>query len=83
MDVEFHIEELVLRGIDPAARYRVADALAEELRRLVQERGIPQWMSSGERSFDVDGGTLVVTPDAPPQHIGAQIAQAIYGGKQL
>lgn len=83
MNVELHIEELVLDGLPAAARDRIAAAVAAELERLVQEQGLPAWMTAGERVFDVQGGTFAVEPGARAEHLGAQIAQAIYGGQRL
>jgi hypothetical protein len=49
-EIEVHIEELVLHGFDPHSRWKVADALENQLRGLLAERGLPPaWLASPER----------------------------------
>jgi hypothetical protein len=49
-EIEVHIEELVLHGFDPHSRWSVADALENQLRGLLAERGLPPaWLGSPER----------------------------------
>lgn len=81
MDVEVHIDEIVLYGLPAAARRRIADAVTAELERLVREQGLPAWMTAGENVLSVEGGAFTVEPGARAERIGAQIAQAIYGGQ--
>lgn len=82
MNVAIHIEELALHGLPAAARYRIADAATAELERLVREQGLPSWLAAGEYVVNVDGGVIPLTPDAPPEQLGVQIARAIYGGQR-
>ena len=66
--IEVHIEELVLHGFDPLARWSVADALENQLRGLLAERGLPPaWLASPER--------LTTASKA-----GEGIAEAVYRG---
>lgn len=81
MDVEVHIEAIVLHGFAPLDRYRIGDALAEELGRLVREQGLPPWMAAGAGELSVDGGMFAVEPGMRAGQIGVQIARAIYGGQ--
>jgi hypothetical protein len=40
-DVSVHIDELILRGVAPAERHRIGEAVRLELTRLIAERGLP------------------------------------------
>ena len=80
MNVRLHIEELVLQGFDGVDRYRVGAMVEQELARLFAEQGVPPGMAAGGAVARIDGGTFTVTPDAKPDRIGAQVAQAIYNG---
>ena len=63
-----HIEELVLHGFDPRSRWSVADALENQLRGLLAERGLPRaWLANPER----------LTTACKP---GEGIAEAIHRG---
>ena len=80
MNVRLHIEELVLDGFPPGDRYRIAAAVEAELTRLFADRGVPPGLSSGGAVPAVDGGSFDVAPGARSDRIGAQVAQAVYGG---
>ena len=76
--IEVHIEELVLHGFAPGARWDMADALQHELRELLSERGIPPaWQAGPER---IEAGSAGVNAQARPAVIGGQIARAVYEG---
>lgn len=78
--IELHIEELVLHGLSPGDRYRIADAVEIELSRLIAEPGFLPSMIDGDEIVRLDGGTFAAARGAKPAAIGAQIAQAVYGG---
>lgn len=80
MNVEFHIEELVLHGFAPGDRYRIGDAVERELARLFAERGVPPSLANGGEIAHINGGAFEVTPGAKPEAMGVQIAQVVYGG---
>ena len=72
-EIEVHIEELVLHGFDPRARWTIGDALETELRGLLVERGLPvTWLQSPQR---IDAGAF--QPASAPD---SGIANAICGG---
>jgi hypothetical protein len=79
-NVELHIEELVLHGFSPGDRYRVGEAVEQELTRLLADRGVPQSLEGGGEIGHVDGGAIEVAPDSRAQVVGAQVAKAVYGG---
>ncbi len=77
--LELHIEELVLQGFSPGDRLRIGDALEIELARLITERGLPRWSEAPPMIEQLKGGSFKVTPSAPPQVVGEQLARALYG----
>ena len=78
--VELHIEELVLHGFAPGDRHRIGDAVQAELARLFEQQGAPQLFGGSVELAQVNAGDFDVAPGAKPERVGAQIAQAIYGG---
>jgi hypothetical protein len=80
VNLELHIEELVLHGIDLRDRERIAAAVEHELARLFAERGVPPSLIQGGELAQLDGGRFKVHPGNGPEAIGVQVAQALYGG---
>lgn len=80
MNVRLRIEELVLEGFPPGDRYRITAAVETELARLFAEQGIPPGLAGGGTVPMLDGGSFDVAPHARTDQIGAQVAQAVYGG---
>jgi hypothetical protein len=80
MDLELHIEALVLEGVAPHAGEHVRSALESELTLLLTERGAPPALAQGGTAPYLDGGTVEVRPEHGPEWIGVQIAQAVYEG---
>ena len=78
-NIELRVDELVLHGFEPKDRHRIGRAVEHELGRLFAERGAPPLAQSGEIA-DLDGGSFEVAPGAGAAAIGAQVAQAVYGG---
>ena len=78
--LELQIEELVLHGFAPLARYRVADAAERELARLIAEGGLPRALLAGGDVAYLDGGRFIVAPGSEPAAIGLQVAQSLYAG---
>ena len=80
MNVELHIEELVLHGFAPGDRYRIGDAVERELSRLFAEQGTPPALARGGDIGRLDGGSFEAKPGSRAETIGIQAAQAVYGG---
>jgi hypothetical protein len=80
MNVRLRIDELVLDGFPAGDRYRIAAAVEAELSRLFTDQGVPSNLVSGGAVPALDAGSFDVMPDAMPDRIGAQVAQAVYGG---
>ena len=78
--VELHIEELLLHGFEANQRDSIGAAVEREITRLFTEGGIPTLMAQNQEIAYCEATTFRVTPDANPEDIGTQIAQAIYGG---
>jgi|WetSurMetagenome_2_1015567.scaffolds.fasta_scaffold1597963_2 hypothetical protein len=76
--VELAIDELVLHGLPPAQRERIAAAVQAELQRLLDEGGLPPALAQGGRLPELRLGDLRVAPGAQPAALGAQIAASIY-----
>jgi hypothetical protein len=80
MNIELHIEELVLHGFAPGDRHRIVEAAQFELQRLLAERGAPQLFDGSIDLARIDAGSFDLKPGANAEGVGAQVARAIYGG---
>lgn len=78
--IELHIEELVLHGFAPGDRYRIGEAVKDELVRLLTEQGVPRTLASDGEVARLDGGAFEVKPGSGAEAIGVQVARAVYGG---
>ena len=90
MNIQLHIEELLLDGFDPRDRRRIADALERELARLFRVSDLKQFSGQGavvsgqsmvSRSRpqeSLDGGTVALPIGAPARSTGTQIAGAVH-----
>ena len=75
--VEVSIDRLVLDGVAPGDRYRVADAVQSELARLLIEQVVPP-ANPAAHERQLDGGTIQIASGMRAAGVGGQIAQAIY-----
>jgi len=80
MNIELHIDELVLHGLPARDRRQIADAMQHELTRLFAERGTSPALANRGEVRHLDGGSFQVARGAKPNSVGAQVAQAVYGG---
>ena len=80
MNVQIHIEKLVLYGFESVNRARLDAALRAELTRLLADGGTPGALGTTGHRPVLDAGPIRAAPDASPEMLGAQIAQAIHGG---
>jgi hypothetical protein len=77
-EIEVHVEELILHGFEHTNRWRIADALQQELRGLLTAKGVPSlWLSNPER---IEGRTMPSASLTRPAQAGAEIAAAVYRG---
>jgi len=82
MNLEFHIEELHLEGFSFRDRHLIGAAIERELARLYAERGAAPSLLYDREVAQLNAGAFNVAPNARPETIGAQVAQAVYGGLQ-
>jgi hypothetical protein len=80
MNIDLHIEKLVLYGVAPGDRGRVGAAVERELARLIEEQGVPPGLTHGGGAARIDAGSLTIAPGMAADALGAAIAQAVYGG---
>jgi hypothetical protein len=76
--VEIVIDELILHGFSPAERYAIGDSLSQELERLVVEQGF-----QAHQNVDIPvlkAAPVKLQPNEKSDYVGAQVAQAVYGG---
>ncbi|MCP3137410.1 hypothetical protein [Pyxidicoccus xibeiensis] len=79
-DIEIHIEELVLHGVDVADRHAVAEALQRELQTLVASEGLQTLLASPERFERYSPAPITVTPGMKSEQLGTQLARTLHGG---
>lgn len=77
-NLELHIEELVLHGIEPLDRTELGAAVEAALTQLLAAHGVPPSLQQGGAMTAVDGGTFTARAGAGAQEIGGRIARAIY-----
>lgn len=82
MNVNLHIERLVLEGLTLSARERgvLGTAVTDELTRLIAESGLPSNMPTGGIVPSIPAGSIQLGHDNNPALLGQQIARAVYGG---
>jgi len=79
-NIEIHIEELVLHGFAPGDRYRIAEAVEQELYRLFETKNASPLLLCGRDVPHQDAGAFTVQRGARAETMGAQIAQTLYRG---
>ncbi len=80
MNISLHIERLVLDGLplrDGQGPVLQA-ALESELSRLLEQHGLAELPGGAIPQLSV--AAIQLSPDAPPAHWGAQIAQSLHAG---
>lgn len=81
MNVELHIEELVLHGFPQD--HLIGEAVERELSRLFTERGVPPSLARGGDLPHLDAGAFQINPELGAEAVGARIARSLYGGLDL
>jgi len=86
MNVDLHIEELILEGFPASYRTQIAEIVQNELARIFAERGASSALPQGMDVGSLDGGAFNLARGASVHHVGTQVATAIansvYGGAQ-
>jgi hypothetical protein len=81
VNVNLHIDRLVLEGIDlePAQRPLLQAALEAELGRLIAEGGVGG-LAAGGAVPAIKAGGFEMSGGGNPAQLGRQIAGVVYGG---
>ena len=82
MNIELHIERLVLEGLEVEPRHgsHLQGALESELARLLATDGWRSELLSGGAMRSLSAGEIHVTNGMSPLHLGNRIAQAVHSG---
>lgn len=82
MNINFHIERLVLDGISVESHQRpiLKAALETEFRRLLAQHGIAADLQSGGATNTIRTDPIDVGETNEPSRFGQQIARSVYGG---
>jgi hypothetical protein len=82
MNVELHIEELVLRGLGGGMQHEIQAAMERELAELLRAEGVASLGSLGQRGdvWQLDAESFHVKSRANGQAIGGQLARSVYRG---
>ncbi len=82
MNINLHIERLVLDGLDvaPGQHRLLQSAVQAELARLLSAGGITAELASGGALPRLAGNSIHVQHGKGPAELGRQIAGALYGG---
>jgi hypothetical protein len=82
MNVNLHIERIILKGIDlPAHHYALfQQAVQAELSRLFAEGGLQPRLLGGGALRETPGADVTVSAKPDPTDFGRQVARAVYGG---
>ncbi|MGD1942037.1 MAG: hypothetical protein ACFB0G_12055 [Leptolyngbyaceae cyanobacterium] len=82
MNVNLHIEELVLDGIDlsPHQRSQLDVAIRTELTRLIAADGLSPSLQQGGWRDRLSASNFQFSPGQAPEAMGQHIAQSVYGG---
>jgi hypothetical protein len=82
MNIDLHIERLVLDGLNVGAGQgaQVKAAVEAELTRLLASGGVSEELQSGGALYKLRTAGIEVANDKSPARLGEQIAGAVYGG---
>lgn len=82
MNINVHIERLILEGLPMAHNQRLLlqTAVEAELARLLAADGLASALLSGGAVPHVPAGSIQLTSEGDPTVLGQQIAQAVYRG---
>jgi len=79
MNLELHIEQLVLHGFAPEVSHGIGAVVQHELQRLLEQPHPPAFAANAELGR-IDAGAFEVAAGDGAQQVGAALAQAIYAG---
>lgn len=82
MNINLHIERLVLDGVDTASgqRHLLQSAVETELSRLLIEGGLAHQLTGGGALPRINSPAIQLNGGNDPARLGRKIAGAVYGG---
>ena len=82
MNINLHIEQLVLDGVTiaPSQRHLLQSIVASELTRLLSDGGLSPSLVQGTNLSGVSANGIQLAGSNNPARLGKQIAQSVYGG---
>lgn len=80
MNIDLHIEELILPGLAPGDRQRIAGAVQDELVRLLAGNNLPEVFERGGELQQLNGGSFAVRTGEKPESIGIRIGRKVFEG---
>ncbi|MEM9267060.1 MAG: hypothetical protein AAGA46_16205 [Cyanobacteria bacterium P01_F01_bin.13] len=82
MDINLHIDQLVLDGLTLSTRQRrqLQASVETELGRLLTEQGLADYLQADNVIPTLNADAIQVSANPNPARLGTQIAQAIYQG---
>ncbi len=80
MNIEFHIDQLILHGFNSGDRHGIAKALEGEVQQLLSQRGLPQSMQQPQVRSDINAGEFSMNKGMRGNRVGQQVAQQLYKG---
>ncbi|MCP3959030.1 MAG: hypothetical protein GY719_14360 [bacterium] len=81
-NLELNIDRLVLHGLSPAGRRRLAESLESELQRLFASEGIEAAPRGPLGGIDLGAQSLEIEAGLGPEEIGAQVARAVWASSR-
>ena len=82
MNINLHIERLILDGVDiaPGQRHLLQGAVEAELTRLLTTGGLSPDLVGGVAVPRISAGNMQLRAGNNATQLGQQIAQSVYGG---
>lgn len=82
MNINLHIERLVLDGVDvaPDQRDLLQSTVTSELKRMFTDGGLSSSLALGTALHSVSTSGIQLNEVNTPTQLGHQIAQSVYGG---
>lgn len=86
MNINLHIDQLVLHGFDQIDRDQVGRTVQRELSRLIREQGLPASLNQTHTIGNLNAGKFradtITDAKTGTNSVGTQVAQKIYRGMQ-
>ncbi len=82
MNINLHIERLVLDGVDiaPGQRHLLQGVVEAELTRLLTKQGLVLPLQQGGATPRINADAIQIAAGANPTQLGRQIAASVYSG---